>query len=95
MLVAERGADYVLFGEPDETGERPSFDAILERIAWWAEVFEIPCVGYAANRDEIAPLAAAGADFVAVGDFIWADARGADAAIAEAVGQLSQPEEAA
>src|SRR5262249_55316719 len=47
MLAAESGADYVMFGEPDEDGERPSFEAILERIEWWAEVFEIPCVGFA------------------------------------------------
>ena len=35
MTVAERGADYVMFGEPRD-GRRPSFDAILERVAWWA-----------------------------------------------------------
>lgn len=92
MFVAERGADYVLFGEPEEDGGRPSFDAIVERIAWWAEVFEIPCVGYAAGRDEIAALVAAGADFVAVGDFIWADARGAAAAISDAAEQMALPE---
>ena len=48
MVAAEAGADYVMFGEPDAAGERPAFDAIEERIAWWAEVFEAPCVGYAA-----------------------------------------------
>ena len=41
MLAAE-SADYVMFGEPDEHGTRPSFDAIVDRIAWWAEVFELP-----------------------------------------------------
>ena len=53
MLAAERGADYVMFGEPDADGRRPSFDAIVERVAWWAEVFEIPCVGFAATLDEV------------------------------------------
>jgi len=91
MHAAERGADYVLFGEPERDGQRPSFEAIVERIAWWAEVFEIPCVGYAASRDEIAPLVKAGADFVALGDFIWADARGAAAAITDAAECLTQP----
>jgi thiamine-phosphate pyrophosphorylase len=95
MIAAERGADYVLFGEPDADGARPSFEAIVERVAWWAEVFEIPCVGYAASRDEIAPLVAAGADFVAAGDFIWADGRGAATAIADAAASLRRPEEAA
>jgi thiamine-phosphate pyrophosphorylase len=76
MLVAEAGADYVMFGEPDVNGHRPGLDAITERIAWWSEVFEPPCVGYAANLDEVAALARAGADFVALGDFVWNDARG-------------------
>ena len=49
MAAAEASADYVMFGEPDETGERPSFEAIEERVAWWAEVFEAPCVGFAAS----------------------------------------------
>ena len=60
MSAAESGADYVMFGEPDERGHRPSFDAVLERVEWWAEVFEIPCVGYAAHPDEIAPLVGGG-----------------------------------
>ncbi len=78
MLAAEQGADYVMFGEPDADGVRPAFAAIEERIAWWAEVFEIPCVGYAASLDDIAPLVAAGADFVALGDFVWRDPHAID-----------------
>jgi thiamine-phosphate pyrophosphorylase len=83
MLAAEAGADYVMFGEPDAAGLRPSFDAVLERVAWWAEVFAIPCVGFAASRDEVEALAQAGADFVAVGDFVFADERGCAAAMAD------------
>lgn len=75
MLAAEAGADYVMFGEPDQSGRRPSFEAITERVAWWAEVFEVPCVGFAAALDEVEPLAAAGADFVALGDWAMRDAR--------------------
>jgi thiamine-phosphate pyrophosphorylase len=71
MLAGETGADYVMFGEPDHDGNRPRFEAVLERVAWWAEVMTIPCVGYAAEIDEIAPLAQAGAEFVAIGDNIW------------------------
>jgi thiamine-phosphate pyrophosphorylase len=44
---------------------------VVERIAWWAEVFEPPCVGFAQNLDEVAALARAGADFVALGEFVW------------------------
>jgi thiamine-phosphate pyrophosphorylase len=82
MVAAEVGADYVMFGEPDENGERPSFAAVEERVAWWAEVFEIPCVGYAGSPDDIAPLVKAGADFVALGDWLWRDPQGAVAAAA-------------
>jgi thiamine-phosphate pyrophosphorylase len=84
MLAAERGADYVMFGEPENSGQRPSFGAIIERVEWWAEVFEIPCVAYAAALDEIAPLAEAGTDFVAIGDWIWNDPHGSAAALAAA-----------
>ena len=94
MLAAEHGADYVMFGEPDENGERPAFAAILDRVSWWAEVFETPCVGYARTLDEVAQLAAAGADFVAV-DFVWSDPQGAAAAVTAAMHRLAAPEPAA
>ncbi len=95
MVAAEGGADYVMFGEPDASGERPAFDAIAERVAWWAEVFEIPCVGFAASMDEIAPLVAAGADFVALGDWLWRDPSAIAATLARAAGHLGLPESAA
>jgi thiamine-phosphate pyrophosphorylase len=84
MSAGEAGADYVLFGEPDANGQRPSSDAISERLQWWAELFEPPCVGFAASIAEAGEFAAAGADFVLVGDFIWADPRGAAAALTDA-----------
>src|SRR5205814_1785922 len=83
MAAGEAGADYVLFGEPDGNGARPSTDAIAERLQWWDELFEPPCTGFAVSRDEAGEFAAAGADFVLVGDLIWADPRGAEAALAE------------
>jgi thiamine-phosphate pyrophosphorylase len=94
MLAAERGADYVMFGEPEASGGRPSFAAIVERIEWWSGLFEIPCVGYAATLDEVGPLAAAGADFVAIGGTIWDDPRGPAAAVADAAAKLNVPEPA-
>ena len=81
MSAGELGSDYVLFGEPDAKGQRPSVEAIAERLEWWAELFEPPCVGFAASREEACEFAAAGADFVLVGEFIWADPRGAAAAL--------------
>jgi thiamine-phosphate pyrophosphorylase len=92
MLAAEADANYVMFGEPDLNGERPSLGAIEDRVAWWAEVFQPPCVAFAARLEEVGPLAEAGADFVAVGDCIWNDPRGPAAAIANAAEQLTLAE---
>jgi thiamine-phosphate pyrophosphorylase len=90
MLAAEAEADYILFGEPDLNGERPSLSAIEDRVAWWAEVFQPPCVAYATTLDEVSALASAGADFVAVADFVWHDPRGSAAAITDAAQRLKQ-----
>ena len=92
MVAAEAGADYVMFGEPDAAGRRPSHDAVVDRIAWWAEVFEIPCVAYATALDDIDALVAAGADFVAVGDALFDDPRGPKAAAADAAARLNLTE---
>src|ERR1700704_713724 len=81
MAAGEAGADYVLFGEPDGRGARPSADAIAERLEWWAELFEPPCVGFAATFDEAGGFSDAGAGFVLVGDLISTDPRGAAAAL--------------
>jgi len=86
MLAAESGADYVMFGEPDRRGSRPSFAAIEERLQWWAELFEPPCVGYAADLDEVPTLVRAGADFVALGDWIWTQEGGPAALVTTASG---------
>jgi thiamine-phosphate pyrophosphorylase len=90
MAAGEAGVDYVLFGEPDAKGQRPSLEAIAERLQWWAELFEPPCVGFAASREEAYEFAAAGADFVLVGDFIWVDPRGAAAALLDAEQTIRQ-----
>lgn len=88
MIAAESGADYVMFGD----NERPSLEALIERVSWWADVFEVPCVAFATTLDEIAPLVEAGADFVAVGDAVFSDPRGVIAAVAEASERLSVAE---
>lgn len=89
MIAGEAGADYVLFGEP-EAEQRPSAEAIAERLAWWAELFEPPCVGYAETLDETEAFAEAGADFIMVGDVIWSDARGPQAALQDVVKRIGQ-----
>ncbi len=92
MVAAEAGADYVMFGEPDADGHAPSRGAVIERVAWWAEVFEVPCVGYATSLDDIDALVAAGADFIAVGDALFEHPRGPKAAAAETAARLTLAE---
>jgi thiamine-phosphate pyrophosphorylase len=91
MLAGEAGADYVMFGDPDGRGSRPPLEATTERLGWWSQLFEPPCVGYAGSNDEIAPLAQAGADFIALGEWLWMHNEGPAAAIAAAALLLAQP----
>ena len=90
MLAGEAGADYVMFGEPDRHGRRPAFEDAQERLTWWAELFEIPCVAYAAGQDEVAPLSRTGADFIALGDWLWSAPEGVAEAIANAAATINE-----
>lgn len=55
MALAEMGADYIAFGGPERD----------ELVAWWAEIFEVPCVALGvASVASTAALARAGADFI-------------------------------
>jgi len=92
MLAGEANADYVMFGEPDRrgnAGRRPPFPDILERLMWWAELFQLPCIGYAAAAEGIRPIAEAGADFVALGEWIWQEPGGAKTAGAAAAANIT------
>ena len=91
MLAGESGADYVLFGEPDRRGNRPQLGAVEDRVKWWADLVEVPCIGYAGEAGEVAVLAQAGADFVALGDWIWTHPQGAAAAVTMAASALAEP----
>jgi thiamine-phosphate pyrophosphorylase len=91
MLAGESGADYVMFGEPDRRGHRLPFEELEERLVWWADLLEIPCVGYAGHPDEVAAIARTGVDFVALGEWIWTEPGGAAAAIAAAAENLAAP----
>jgi len=83
MAAGEAGADYVMFGEPRRDGFTPPLAETVERTAWWAEIFETPCVAFAGALAAVAPLTAAGADFVALADAVW-QAPSAAAAVAQA-----------
>ncbi|MBV9290504.1 MAG: thiamine phosphate synthase [Hyphomicrobiales bacterium] len=88
MRAGEKGADYVMFGEPRGAAPPMPPTALVERVAWWAEIFETPCVAYAQSLDMAGELACAGADFVALDCAIW-DASAPAAAAREARARLS------
>lgn len=67
MTAGEAGADYLLFGDTDASG----LDMLLDRVSWWSEIFEIPCTALAPSLEAVPHLVRAGADFVALGDFVW------------------------
>jgi thiamine-phosphate pyrophosphorylase len=93
MLAAEAGADYVMFGEPypGEEDRRPPLQETLERLEWSAELLQLPCVGYAGDTDEVTAVARTGADFVALGAWLWNEPQGAAAAVAAAAQNLAAP----
>ena len=81
MTAGELGADYVLFGEPNEDGQRPSIEAICDRLQWWDELFELPSVGFADAPEEVGQMVEAGADFILLSDVIWTAEQGPLAAL--------------
>src|SRR5689334_2742400 len=62
MTAGEAGVDYVMFGEPRPDGSHPPFEAVANRAAWWAEIFETPCVACAPSLEAAALLAQTGAE---------------------------------
>ena len=83
-----------MFGEPRPDGSVPALDTVIERAAWWAEIFEIPCVAYAPSLQDIAPLAATGVEFIALGDAVWTHPEGPVAGLREAAAALASVEAA-
>jgi thiamine-phosphate pyrophosphorylase len=80
MTAGEMGADYVMFGEAHGGARTMGLASLAERVAWWAEIFETPCVAYADTIAAAGALADAGADFVALSDAIWGNSSPAAAA---------------
>lgn len=67
-------------GEQGDEGPTGPMDdevarALPDRIAWWAELFTVPCVAWdVMTPEEAAELAHAGADFVALAPEAWTEA---------------------
>lgn len=73
METAEQGCDYVMFGEPFADGGLMPFASVLERGQWWAELFQTPCVVYVPDIQHVTAAAATGAEFIALGEAVFAD----------------------
>jgi thiamine-phosphate pyrophosphorylase len=92
MRAGETGVDYLMFGGPDDPAAP---DEVAALSAWWAEIFNVPCVAYAHSPEVAGALAETGVEFVALCDGLWeapdiAEAvRAADLALAR-VGETAE-----
>lgn len=72
MTAAEIGADYVSFGPVGATGLGDGTIAEPDLFAWWSEMIEVPVVAEGAVAPDLAASLAGIADFLAVGEELWA-----------------------
>lgn len=85
MEAAEAGADYVFFGMLDREEDPEVHRKSVDYGAWWADLFEPPCVVMAGSDLASVEVAArTGADFVAVRAAVWDHPDGPAAAVREA-----------
>lgn len=66
MSAGETDVDYLLFGALDAQDNDAA--VTLEWTSWWAEVFNVPCVGVAHAPEEVEALAKSGAEFLGLGE---------------------------
>ena len=87
MEAGEAGADYVAFGAFYDTTTKPSdYRPDPSILGWWTTLFASPCVAIGGiTPANAAPLIAAGADFIAVSNAVWA---GDEAAAVQAFAQV-------
>ena len=85
MEAGEAGADYIFFGLLDLEEGDDAHRKTIDLGAWWAELFEPPCVLLSGrSMASIEACARTGADFVAVRTAVWEHPDGPATAIAEA-----------
>jgi thiamine-phosphate pyrophosphorylase len=73
MVAGETGVDYLMFGGLFPDGAAPELQEVRERAAWWAEIFETPCIAVATAAEDVAALAGTGAEFVGLESVLWRD----------------------
>jgi thiamine-phosphate pyrophosphorylase len=78
MTAGELGADYVSFGPVGTDDAAP----LIETLAWWSEMIEVPLVAEGGITPELAAATlAAAVDFVALGDELWSSPQGPEPAL--------------
>jgi thiamine-phosphate pyrophosphorylase len=83
MEMAEAGADYVGFANASEGGR--------DLVAWWGDLFEVPCVALDPVGPEVAgELARLGADFVTPAEAMWASPAAAREVVVETLRRLAE-----
>jgi thiamine-phosphate pyrophosphorylase len=90
MAAGELDVDYLMFGDLEPGGEPP--ESVLERAAWWAEIFNVPCIAVAHDLAEVEAFARSGVEFVALGACVFDDPRGPAAFVADAQAALDRAE---
>lgn len=65
MEAGEAGADWLLLGDGEPAA------ATLELVAWWSQVFVLPCAAPCPSPEAAAALVAAGADFLVPDPGLW------------------------
>ena len=82
--AAERGADYVAFGQFFPTSTKPmKYRAELDLIRDWSLTMTVPCVAIGGiTVENCGPIVEAGADFLAVVAGVWKYPAGPGAAVA-------------
>lgn len=66
MIAGEKDIDYILFGGPAKNGKSLDTPAITEKASWWNEIFTIPCIAHANDKEAFAAVASTGSDFVSI-----------------------------
>ena len=89
LNAGESGADYVSFGPLSETPLGEGSPAAFETFEWWSEMIELPVVAEGAITLDQAEKLAPVTDFLALGNELWGDTRGAKAALAEYLERIS------
>jgi thiamine-phosphate pyrophosphorylase len=83
MEAGEAGVDYVMFGGLYADGIAPDAETVVDRAAWWTEIFETPCIAVAHAADQVGLILATGAEFLGLESALWIG-EGADVAAIQA-----------